>query len=84
MIDPTVITVADGTAWRRSAIACRLPSLQLCNQSFVISLGVAHHRHRSIRVGDGRRSAGAVDHVQDASRASRREEDGQQIVKACR
>src|SRR5579862_6930471 len=47
-------------------------------------LRVAHHRHRCVRVCDRRRPTGAVDHVEDASRARRREEDGQQIMKACR
>src|SRR5438874_12300271 len=41
-------------------------------------LWVAHHGDRSIRVGDGRRPACAVDHVQDATKPGLGKEDCQQ------
>ena len=47
-------------------------------------LRVAHNCHRGARVGDGRRSAGVVDHVQDATEPGSREKDGEQIVEAGR
>src|SRR5258708_11706238 len=48
-------------------------------------LRIAHHGDRDIRVGDGRRPACAVDHVQDATCAVRGvEEDRQQIVETSR
>ena len=48
-----------------------------------VSLRVADHRDRSVRVGDGRRTARVVDHVQDAAPSMHLvEEDRQQIVHA--
>ncbi|HEX6478528.1 MAG TPA: hypothetical protein VF043_06770, partial [Ktedonobacteraceae bacterium] len=47
-------------------------------------LRIAHHGDRSIRVGDGRRPACAVDYVQDATKPGLREEDCQQIVETSR
>ena len=48
-------------------------------------LRVAHHGDRSIRVGDGRRPARVVDHVQDASLPVRWiQEDRKQIVETPR
>jgi hypothetical protein len=46
------------------------------------SSGVAHHGDRDIRVGDGRRPACVVDHVQDATEPGLGEEDRKQIVQA--
>lgn len=46
-------------------------------------LRVAHHGDRGIRVGDGRRPACVVDHVQDATEPGTSiEEDREQIVEA--
>ena len=45
-------------------------------------LRVAHHSDRDIRVGDGRRPACAIDHVQDTSEPGRGEKDREQIVEA--
>src|SRR5581483_7766786 len=48
-------------------------------------LRIAHHGDRNIRVGDGGRAAGVVNHIQDASLSSRGEEDREQIMQApCR
>jgi CheY-like chemotaxis protein len=46
------------------------------------SLWVAHHGDRDIRVGDGRRPACVVDHVQDATEPGLGEEDREQILEA--
>ncbi len=58
-----------------------------CKQSIgrgVKPLRIAHHGDRSIRVGDGRRPACAVDHVQDATKPGLGEEDREQIFETSR
>jgi hypothetical protein len=45
-------------------------------------LRIAHHGDGNIRVGDGRRSAGIIDHIQDTSGPGRGEEDREQIMEA--
>src|SRR6516165_8412082 len=47
-------------------------------------LRVAHHRDRGTGIGDSRRPACIVDHVQNATGPGRTEEDREQIMKACR
>src|SRR5271163_4075554 len=45
---------------------------------------IAHHRHRSIRIRNGRRSTGIVDHVRDTPGSASRKKDRQQILHAPR
>jgi len=63
--------------WRRSWMAC-----DRTIGRGVKPLRIAHHGDRHIRVGDGRRAAGVVDHVQDATEPGLGEEDREQIVEA--
>ena len=77
---PTLLITAGRRLPRVVGLAGALPCSGCAYRG--TSSRVAHHGDRGIRVGDGRRPACVVDHVQDAARTGVGKEDREQIVEA--